>query len=940
MPTISRRNLLNLGAIGGVSAITGAAFNLPFRKASAQEASALLATEQKFVYTACVMCPAECGLAVNTVNGVGSAIYGNPHVPYSAGTLCSKGAAGLQLVYSPDRLKNPMIRVGARGEGKFKRVSWPEAISYIADKLTDIKKKFGAQAAILDAGDVTDRDPYYRIFYAYGTPNCVEHGAICDTPRRHGPALMFGGKRIEPDVMRPVLVRQSDGTLKNDYSYQSRLIIYAGWNPFTATRINYESRGTVEAKLAGAKIIVIDPALTNTASQADTWLPIRPGTDADLFGFMLRYILEHHSDTDPTRRYIDNAFRSLSVGWEEFEASFRAWWDKTDPVNGMHYFTAEWAVNRTGLERGQIEDLAHTFGITKPAALICGMGGIGHHYNGYVPSILAAALNIVTGNMEVPGGAIDTELVKSNKGGSASGEFFVKRPVTRMVNGQEVKATQEELHLDSFGDWPAAWDGVVGDYPRRFMEGVTLKQGPFRGYQYPIKAYFLRTGNTVITGSNTAKWVEALTAKEKDGSYKVELLVYIDTPFLESGMYADVILPEASYLERMSLADVYPVHQVLWLRDFAINKQFESKTPFEIMQLLAKALADRGDPDIKAADFWERYKTEEDFWNEALAVAPGRAHCGEPLPYPNLPKNYTLYGTPDSLEAGRVKIDDKAKVVRGEPLTVKWLREHHGVAVWPMSWHRYQDGGVLKTGTKKIEFKWDWTETVGGQAKRNGKYSKYNRLLEESGSVPPGIHALGWERFPSTFFWFETHWNPYTNPAYTRYREGYPFQLTNGRIHQTMTGTYSAQVLSRISTEDLWEPMGEEVHVHPVVAGPAGIERLGREITLKQGEVSVGVIQMNRVDGERLHLKSGDLVTLETPLGQTQKGRVKLCETIRPGVLRVPFGGGGRFAPGAGTLYYYRETTVSPNALVDPNTHTPIMGMPGYIDVMVKVTKA
>ncbi len=936
MTSISRRDVLKTGALGGAGVFAASAFGLPFRKVSAAEAEDLLKTQQKFVYTADVMCPAECGIAVNVVDGVASAVYGNPRVPYNAGTMCAKGCAGLQMVYSPTRIKYPMIRVGERGEGKFKRVSWDEAIAFIADKLTSIKKRHGAESVIMDSGDVTDRDTYWRLGFGFGTPHCTEHGAICDTPRRHGPKLMFGGKRVEPDVMRPVLVRQADGTLKNDFSYKTKLIIYTGWNPFTATRINYESRGTVGAKQAGAKIVVVDPAFTNTAAKADQWLPIRPGTDADLFAFMLRYILEHHSDSDPKRRYIDWSFKKSSVGWEEFEATFRQWWKKTDPVNGLNYFTSEWAVNRTGLEKVQIEDLAHLFGSTKPAALIWGMGSIGHQYNGYVASILGVALNVITGNFDTPGGAIDTELVKGSKGGKATGKWMRSRKVKRKVNGVVVEGKMDELHMDHYADWPAAWDDVVGDYPRRFLDGVTLTQGPFKGHKYPIKAYFLRTGNSVITGSATWKWKEALTAKEANGDYKLELMVYVDTPFLESGLYADVVLPEASYLERMSLADVYPSHQVLWLRDFVIEKQFESRTPFEIMQTLAKALGDRGDPDIKAEDFWGRYKSEEEFWTEALAGSPGRAHAGDPLPYPKLPKNYKLVGTPDSLEVGRVTIDHKKKVVKGEPVTVKWMREHHGVAVWPMSWHRYVNGGVLKTGTKKIEFKWDWKDGT----KRRGRYAKYNKLLEESAVVPPGIKALGWDRYPATFFWFEGMWNPHTNKAYAKYRDAYPFQLINGRVHHAMTGTQGASWLNILSAEDLYRPLGEERTVNPVVVGAEGVQKLDRQVTIGAGKISIGVIQMNQVDGDKLGLETGDLVVLENPLGKTQKGRVSLCETIRPGVLRVGFGAGGRFAPGAGDLMHYEKTSVDANELVDPEALSPIMGQPAFVNMLVNVKRA
>lgn len=937
---VTRRDFLKTGsiAIGGMAALS--ALGTGFRAVSAgNNKKQTSGDSKKTVFTACVMCPAECSLAVNVENGVASTIYGNPHAPLNSGVLCGKGAAGLQMTYNVNRIKYPMIRVGERGEGKFKRASWDEALDYIADKLIQIKKDYGPESVIMDCGDVTDRDPYYRLFYAYGTPHCVEHGAICDTPRRHGPKLMFGGKRVEPDVMRPVLVRQPDGSLKNDYSYRTRLIVYAGWNPFTATRIVYESRGTVEAKLAGAKIVVIDPAFSNTATKADQWIPIRPGTDPDLFAAVLRYILENHRDDDPFRRYIDWSFQDISAGWDEFLTSFKSLWNSKDPVNGFNYFTLEWAAERTGITADVIAELAHTFGITKPAAWVWGMNGIGHHYNGYVASIIGTALNVITGNMEKPGGAIDTELVKSDKGGSAKGGDFNKREVTRIIDGNEVTATQDELHMDWYGDWPAGWDDVVGDYPNRFLNGVTVRYGPFRGHHYPIKAFFMRTGNPVITGSNTQAWVDALTAKDGD-DYRVELVVNIDTPFLETGLYSDVILPEASALERMSLADIYPSHQLIYLRDFVIDKLYESKTQYDIMIALAQRLHEKGDQDIKPEDFWEKYSKEEDFWDEALTPAPGRSHAGVPLPYPNYPVNYKLLGTPESLEAGRVEINDEKKEVKGEPLTVEWLRAHHGVAVWPMSWHRFDNGGVLKTDSKKVEFAWDFEIESGGEMQRKGRYSKYNKLIEKAQEAPPSLKKMGWEKYPTTFYWFETLWNPFTNPDYAKYKDEYPFQVISGRVHHAMSGTQMVDWLGRIPTEDLWMPLNDSRTVDEIVIGENGPTHNGRTVHIPEGSWCIGVIQMNRIDGEKLGLKTGDLVELQNPLGHSTKGKVYLVETIRPGVLRLPFGGGGRFSPGLGKTYDFQDVTPNANAIVDPDHFSPVMGMPLFGDMVVKVVKA
>jgi anaerobic selenocysteine-containing dehydrogenase len=954
----ARRNFLKLSALlaadltataylGGLASASSASTSsddlLTLTQVSDQQAASLLQSEQTFVYTADSMCASECGLAVNVVNGIVSSIYGNPYVPYNSATMCAKGSSGKQLVYSPYRIQYPMIRVGERGEGKFKAVTWDEALSYIAQKLESIKQTYGPESVVFDGGDMPDRHPYWRLFFAYGTPNCTEHGAICDLPRRLGGKLLFGGMRIEPDIMRPVLVRQPDGSLKNDFSYQTKLIMYVGWNPFTSTRINYESRGTVEAKLNGAKIIVVDPAFTNTASKADIWIPIRPGTDADLLAFMLRYILENHSDTDPTRRYIDWSFLNYSVGWDEFLTAFKSWWDKTDPINGLKYFTTEWAANRTGISPAQLEEVAHLFGITKPAALVWGMNGTGHQFNGEVISVLGAVLNTITGNFDAPGGVIDTALTRCNYGGSAPGGSFNSRTITRTVNGKQVKGTQSQLWMDVYGDWmPVNLTGqyiALGDLPNKILNGVTITQGPFAGYKYPIKAYILRGGNTVITGSNTAAWQRALTAKDSQGNYVLELFVYIDSIFLESGLYADVILPEASYLERMSVSDIYPSHPMIYLRQPVIQPQFQAKNPVDIMNALARALSAAGDPDIKAADFWEKYPTEEDFWNDALTVAPGMANVGTPLPYPQYPEGYTIIGTPDSLEAGNVTIDHTKKVVQGQPLTVEWLRNHNGVAIWPMAWYRYKSTGFLRTSSGKIEFTWDYTTIIDGKPVRYGAFSRYNELIEQSGTVPSPIKALGWSKYPSTFFWFENIWNPFTNPNYTKYASQYPFQLINGRIHQTQTATQGVVWLSRITEEDLWEPLGKGGNFQAVTIGPTGPQPTGKTIQIRDGEVSIGVIQMNTVDGVALGLKTGDIVTLTNPLGSQQTGIVNLVETIRPGVLRVGIGAGGRFSPGAGSLYFYRDVTVNHNAMVDPNAFTPISGFPAYGNMIVQVKK-
>lgn len=946
---VSRREFLKTaGVTAGVTAFQGGGL-LTLGTLTAPEAKAAELGMGTFQvrYTADVMCPAECGMEMWIQNGRVAKIYGNKAVPMNDGACCAKGAAGQQLIYSPYRLKHPMIRVGERGEGKFRQASWDEAIDLIARRLTAIKKKHGAESVMMDAGDVTDRDQYYRLFFAYGTPNCVEHGAICDTPRRHGPKLMVNGKRWEPDLMRPQLVRQADGSLKQDFTYRNKLIIYNGWNPFVATRIPYESRGTVAAQVeSGCKVVVIDPALSNTAAKADMWLAPRAGTDGDLFGAMLRYILENDNQSDPAKKYINWDFKKYSVGWEEFEAAFKSWWTKVDPINGMTYFSIDWAVNRTGLEKKQIEDLSHLFGITKPAALVWGMQSPGHHYNGYCASIIGVALNVITGNFEVPGGVIDTEIVKSSKGGSATGRQFTKRKVKRTIAGKEVEGEVEHLHKDLFGSkFPAAWDDVVADYPHAIQNGIEMCYGPFRGHRYPMKAYILRTGNSIYTGSAPYAWIDAAKAKEASGEYKLDLFVVIDTIYLESALYADVILPEASYAERQSVSDIYPSQPVIYNRDAVIATLFESKKPTEIMNLLAKRLAELGDTDLKAADFWQKYRTEEDFVNEMLAPAPGRANIGTPLPYPKYPEGYMIIGNPESLERGDVTIDDVKKQIIGKPVTVEWLRANKGVAVWPMSWYRYKktgsdepNGVFPPTSTRRIEFTFDWKEGD----KRFGGYRSYNEKIEKAGGdVPEGLKQVGFTKYPSTFYWFETIWNPHTNPAYAKYATDYPFQLICGKVHHAMSGTQMVHWLGEVKTEGTWQPMNNAFESLVAEAQPIGREPMKpAKKKFKANSYSVGTVWMNTEDATRLNLKTGDLVVVTNPLKRTTRGKVFASGGMRPGVIKMGFGAGGRFSPGTGPAYESRKYTPLHNEMVDPDLLSPIMGFPAYADMIVSVKKA
>jgi anaerobic selenocysteine-containing dehydrogenase/Fe-S-cluster-containing hydrogenase component 2 len=871
----------------------------------------------RLIYTSDAMCPSECGISVLVENGIARKIYGNPHTLVNKGAFCSKGAAGLQLTYSPYRIKTPLMRTGERGEDRWKEITWDEAVDHITKKLIEIKQAYGPEAVFFDGGDVTDREAYERLFRAFGTPNTYNHGSICDPNRKWGQRIMTGDERPLPDIQRPVLMRNRSNEMELVKKHDIKLVLNIGVNPFVATRFNYMSYGIPAArKENNCTYIVVDPAHTNSAAHADIWLPIRPGTDAALLAGMFYYIIQNDSPDNPSRKFIDHGFlEKYAVGWEDFKNAFLSYVEQKDPSNDLFYFTLKWAEEKTGIPEKEIERVSQLFGITKPASIEIGMHGTAHHTNGDVTSVLMTALCLVTGNVDKQGGLVFIDSQKVKRNGITAGEGFLEQTVKREINNRVVSGKLSELHKDLYGDYPAAWKGVLADLPRKIREGVTIKHGPFQGYRYPVKAFVARAGNPVITAGNTTDWIDAVTSRSDDGSYLLDLMVFVDTHITVTGKYADIILPEAGFLERMGLSDVHTMSPEVSIRERVIEPLYKSKTPYGLMIALSEALIRKGDPDIKAGDFKDKYSTEEDFVNELLAQAPGFYNVGKPLPYPELPAGALIVGTPDNPSA----IIDGNVIKQGEQLTVDWLRRHHGVAIWPASYERYKksddslSGVYPRTGSKKFEFRFSYLENIN---KRFGT------------------------DFPITFYWSENKWNP-KSQSYKKLRAEYPFQLISGRTHYAMTMTVVCPYLSETDTECM-KPLNNEFRFSSPAQKETPVQYgilPGMDVTFHKDTVSIPVFAFNHRDGERLGINTGDEVILENPLKRSVRGKTFLTEEIMPGVIKTAFGTGGQKASGTGFLSSMSDYTPNINELHDPENLSSYTGMPGFGDIMVKVSK-
>ncbi len=240
------------------------------------------------IKTACRACISNCSVIATVKNGRVVKLEGNPEDPMSKGHVCAKGLAGIQALYNPNRNKYPMIRVGERGENKWKRISWDEALDIIADKLIEAKRDYGAESVLCSTGGGGNPEFWSisRFCNVFGTPNWFEPGcAQCYLPRMAIYTLMYGG--TDPSI--------ADSNCHEIYFDNSKMKCLVLWG----TDPSYSSPAMGGAALSalrarGVKTVVIDPRMTPDAAKATVWLPIRPGTDVAMGLAWIRYIIENN----------------------------------------------------------------------------------------------------------------------------------------------------------------------------------------------------------------------------------------------------------------------------------------------------------------------------------------------------------------------------------------------------------------------------------------------------------------------------------------------------------------------------------------------------------------------------------------------------------------------------------------------------------------------
>ncbi|MAY67308.1 MAG: dehydrogenase [Rhodospirillaceae bacterium] len=314
-------------------------------------------------------CPSTCALEVEVLDDhtIGR-VRGNPRNDYTAGVICAKVAAYRERVHHPDRLTHPLQRVGAKGSGEFRRISWGQALDEVAEAIERARAVHGAETVwpyhFAGTMGLVQRDSIHRFRHAFGFSR--EHETICVTTACNG-WVAGHGKIWGAD---PREIADSD------------LIVVWGGNP-VSTQVNVMTHIAKARKTRGAKLVVIDPYRTPTAEVADLHIPLRPGTDGALACAIMQVLFEEGmADWDYMREFSD------------------------DP-NRLHQHlstrTPEWAEAITGIPADDIRDLARLYGQTERAYLRCGYG-FTRSRNGAANMHAVTCLPVVTGKWKYRGG--------------------------------------------------------------------------------------------------------------------------------------------------------------------------------------------------------------------------------------------------------------------------------------------------------------------------------------------------------------------------------------------------------------------------------------------------------------------------------------------------------------------------------------------------------
>ena len=466
------------------------------------------------VPTTCFNCESACGLLAYVDRDTLEVrkFEGNPEHPGSRGRNCAKGPATLNQIVDPDRVLYPLKRAGARGEGRWVRVSWEEALTDIANRIRKAIDEGRQREIMYHVGRPGEDGFTERLIAAWGIDGHNSHTNICSSSARAGYQFWLGMDRPSPDHARADVILLVSSHLEAGHYF----------NPH-AQRI-------LDGVKKGARLIVLDTRLSNTATHADHWLPTQPGSEAAVLLAIANHLITTGAwDREFVRRwfnweeYLAAEKPELPCTFESFEAALR------ELYGGC---TFEWAAEESGVDAAQLREVAEI--VARAGSRLSThnwRSAASGNEGGWQVARTLFFLNALTGSIATPGGTYPSTWNK-----------FIPKPI-RMPRHPE--------HWNEL-TWPEEYPLAM--YEVSFLLPHLLKEG--RG---KLDVYFTRVYNPVWTNPDGFSWIEALTDEEKVG-----LHVALTPTWNESAYFADYVLPMGHGPERHDLHS-YETHDGQWI---------------------------------------------------------------------------------------------------------------------------------------------------------------------------------------------------------------------------------------------------------------------------------------------------------------------------------------------------------------------------------------
>ena len=551
---VSRRKFL--ATSGSAIAATMVASNLTTLKAVASGGHNTPVPKgevgEKFVPSSCEMCVNKCGLLAHVVNGKIKKLNPNPKFFKSRVMLCARGNAGAEEPYNPERLKKPLKRVGKRGENKWQEISYDEAYKMLAENLAELKKKYENRSSVVFASSEGFQEHMFNYLVgAYGSTNTVRHPTLCLSSTIQGWSSVFGGF---PDV--DVL--------------NSEFILMFGANRAQSI-VTPDSIDFQKGRPKGQKIVYLDPRFTATAAKADKWYPVKPGTDLAFILAVTNVVIEEN--------LVDKEFV------DKFTHGF------AELAEHVKQYTPEWAEKECDIAASEIRWTAREMAKAAPRAAVYPGRRTSWYVNDVYFRRACGILSAIMGCWDTPGAVCPKAPVPLKK-------FDVMFPFFEMTEGR--------VDVGSFGKFknslpederasslPADEVSYLGEKDGSWLR---LRDAVLAEKPYPVKGLVVYKQNLIEAVPNRQKTYKFLD--------QMEFICAIDIQMSEIANYADLVIPESTYLERWdvvhSLSGIWPIAT---FRQPAVKPVYDTKSMFDIAggvmneMLKIESLWDDADPE-------------------------------------------------------------------------------------------------------------------------------------------------------------------------------------------------------------------------------------------------------------------------------------------------------------------------------------------------------